>query len=115
MKYSTYAIFLASVCSTTAFNCLKTPIVSRSRMSMTDAEMDDGNLLNGFKVGFGILKKGMNKGDRLYEYTYIYIYVYIYIYTYMYIYICMHIYIYIYIYMYVYLYACIYTHIYKHI
>jgi hypothetical protein len=80
MKYSTYAIFLASVCSTTAFNCLKTPTVSRSRMSMTDAEMDDGNVLNGFKVGFGILKKGMNKGDSLYMCKYIYICMYINIY-----------------------------------
>lgn len=64
MKFAVCVIVLASLCSSSAFSTLKTPTVTGTRVFSSSGEnYDDGNLLNGFKAGFGILRKGLSKGD----------------------------------------------------
>lgn len=66
MKFFVCVVVLASLFSSDAFNALRAPLSRSARLysSSDDTKTpDDGNLLNGFKAGFNILKKGMSKGD----------------------------------------------------
>jgi hypothetical protein len=67
MRTFNCGLLLAYICGTVAFNTLRSPSIKATHVYSTpeggSTEVEDGNMLKGFKVGFNIFKKGMNSND----------------------------------------------------
>lgn len=62
MKVTVCAVILACLSSSDAFTTSR-PMIKSTRVFASEDAPDDGNLLNGLKAGFSILRKGIQNGD----------------------------------------------------